>query len=328
MTAVPPGGSLVRWLALAGALAACGGESSTRGTPAPRSPCEIPGARTAELPLEIAKFELNDAFGVTPHALYLAESAGTARVARVSPLGGTPEVLGSDLFYVVFRTLGTDTYFVTQGFAGRDSALYRIPDGGGLSKLDADLKGASDLAVTSTHLFVADGYTGTVYRYSRSGGDRTVIAENAGTPLLATDGTAVYYLATDSAGSSLYRVEADGTSTLVWGGFGPATRLLLFDGIVYAAGASISAYDLNRSLELQVSTTPAYIQEIVRFGDDFYYTDGSDHGRLLRVPVAGGTPTLLDDQLGWGGLATDGISIFYGGNEDVRVYCPPIPVAP
>lgn len=311
--------------ALAVALTGCGGESSAPGSSPAASPCDIPGARNARLPLEIAEFDGNDSLGATPDALYLAESAGYARVARVSPLGGTPEVLGASLFYVVFRTRGSDAYFVTAGFAGSGSALYHIPEGGGLVTLDADLKGANDLAVTDTHLFVADGYTGSVYRYSRDGADRTVVAENAGKPLLATDGVTTYYLATSPSGDGLYRVEADGSSTFIAGdAFGAATRLLLFDGTLYAAGGAITAYDMNRSIVQEISTTPAAIQELVRVGDDFYFSAGDSDGTLMRVPVAGGTPEALAEHLGWGGLATDGISIFYGGRSDVRVYCPPV----
>jgi len=91
---------------------------------------------------------------------------------------------------------------------------------------------------------------------------------------------------------------------------------------LYAAGSGIRAFDLGASIETIVAEGPAGIEEFVRLGENFYVTVGNNAGKLYRVSVTGGTPELLDSDLGWGGLATDGSAVYYDGGDVALVYCP------
>jgi hypothetical protein len=285
--------------------------------------CDLPGARGALLPIELAAVGVSDAIGVNPYGVYLAESAGFGRLFRVPLMGGMKTQLADNLFYVQIRTGGDDAYLTTQGFAGAGSALYRITRAQALVTLDVDLKGANDLALTTTRLFVADGSTKAIYSYDRAGHGRKMVAENVSDPRLAVDGETLYYFASTTAGPAVFRLNGDGSSTVAWGGdLGRPARLLFSEGLLYAAGEGIRVYDLETHVATTISDGPGGIQELVRVGDRFYFTAGDNLGKLLRVPVSGGAPEILDEGLGWGGLATDGEAVYYDGGPDARVLCP------
>lgn len=305
-------------------LLGCGGRIAESTQAEPQSLCDLPGADRAKLPIRLAEFGVSDAMAVSRHGVYLAQSAGDARLVRVPRLGGAPVTLGQELFYVKIRSDGDETYVIARGFAGGGSKLLHATADDRLSTLDADLKGADDLLVTPSRLYVADSYTNVLYGYDRDGGRRTVIAENASGVLFASDGTDVYYLGTTELGAGLFRLREDDSSELVWGGLlGGPHRLLFSEGLLYAAGGGIRAFDLGASIVTSVAEASGGIEEFVRLGKDFYFTAGNNSGGgLYRVPVTGGTPELLDSDLGWGGLATDGSAVYYDGGDVALVHCP------
>jgi hypothetical protein len=309
-------------------LLGCGGKARELGKPGVESICAFPGANDAGLPLEVARFG-SEAMGAGSRAVYLAESMGEGRLVRAPRRGGAFTLLGANLFYVEIRTDGADVYVIAQGFAGAGSALYRVSAAEELELLDAELKGASDLVVTPTRLYLSDGLTGSVYRYDRSGRGRTVVAADVGTAHLAADGETLYYLAASDARTGLYRLEADLSSTLVWGGpLRSPARLFFHDGLLYAAGAGIHAFDLEAQQESAVCDTPNGINDVVHIDDTFYFTTGIFQGDLARVPVTGGLPEILASKLGYGGIASDGVSVFYDSGSSALAFCPPAAEAP
>ena len=98
--------------------------------------------------------------------------------------------------------------------------------------------------------------------------------------------------------------------------------LFVDGGLVYAAGNGISAYDPEAGLETLVSDEPSGIQQMVRVGESLFVTAGLSWGTLSRVPLGGGEPELIDRDLGWGGLATDGRALYYDGGSVALVRCP------
>jgi len=303
-------------------LAGCGGRVHQAGSGDAQSICDFRGAADTELPLELTRFG-SFAMGATSRGVYLAESLGEARLVRAPRTGGPFTVLGSNLFYVQIRTSGDDVYVISQGFAGGLSALYRLGPDDRLLTLDADLKGANDLVITPAHLYVADGYSKVLYRYDRNGRAKQQIATDIGTAHLVADGETLYYLANGEERIGLYRLESDLSSTLIRGDLlNSPERLFFLNGLLYGAGSGIHAYDLAALTDTPLASGQFHIDDIVRLGDTFYFTSGMFEGDFERVPVAGGTSEVLAQNLGYGGIATDGVSVFYDSGTSALAYCP------
>ena len=166
-------------------------------------------------------------------------------------------------------------------------------------------------------------------RYDRNGKGRTLVADQVGTAHLAADGETLYYLAASTERTGLYRLESDLSSTLVWGSpLSSPSRLFFLDGLLYSAGLGLHTYDLAAQRESTVFDLPSGVDDVVRIDDTFYFTTGIFQGDFGRVPVSGGTAEILATELGYGGIASDGISVFYDSGSAALAFCPPTEEAP
>jgi hypothetical protein len=225
--------------------------------PPPPSPCELQVLREPVFANWLA---------IDSDFIYVADyMAGLFRV----PKAGLPPTFLADVGAEIgpFALDATTIYFITAN-ADATGSIYSVPKSGGTAKLLAtDLLAPVDIRVDDSAVYwVALGTIGfdtiasdgSIERIGKDGNGRHLLADKLNTPLaMAIDDTDVYFgetgLAEGNASAGLRRVNKSG---------GAVTNLTDDDPV------------------LAIATTAT---------DVFY----SDIPNLLRLPKAGGTPSLL-----------------------------------
>jgi hypothetical protein len=159
------------------------------------------------------------------------------------------------------------------------------------------------------------GHNGSIVSVPLAGGTPRVLASDQDSPLaIAVDDTAIYWTAggvtTIDGGTSdgvvLSMPLGGGTPTLLVSGLGMPTAIAVHEGVVafaaYTSSASaIGTVPSTGGTSTTLATGPTPTTSIALDGTNVYWvqassqTVGSD-GRILSMPLAGGTPLVLADR--------------------------------
>lgn len=250
-----------------------------------------------------------------------------ASLRRVAKGGGASERLAflDDWIPLSMTVDATHVYIgalpATAIFATMPGAILSIPKGGGtLGTLISGVLTPFDVEADATHLYWAATGTfdfeneridpdGKIERALKNGSGRQALAENLSAPLdLALEGDSLWFgetgLANGDATVGLYLVPKSG---------GTVTTIdnLTASAYIVPSGAALVVWGGNSRVENGLFVIRKDRGGVRTLVDDellasgprvldgvaYYLSEGDEGNRLLSVPVAGGTPTVLRDDV-------------------------------
>lgn len=245
-----------------------------------------------------------------------ASNGNAGFVVRAPLAGGAVEVLTPEIddpFDVAVD--GANAYFTSGGHGAgpsggeTGSAVYAVALAGGAPTKLADALYAQGIAVDATHVYYADADAGELRRVPIAGGASELVVAGVGVvEALAVDETHVFF-ASKSAGI-VGSVEKAGAAAFTTLADGQTTPVSLSVDAEHVYWANEDGGEIQQAPKAGGAVTTvfaaSYPGAVHVAGDALVFTD-RDWQSVLRVPLAGGTPTVLADaeDVPWA-LASDG----------------------
>jgi len=246
--------------------------------------------------------------------VYVAEQN---QISKVPYAGGTPTVVAATGTVGDMELSATHLYWTDS----KNGQVRRIPLAGGTPQTlstGVALK-VRNLAIDASDVFFTTGFDGELKKVPASGGATTVLS--SGWPytadVLSTGATLVFAVTNSSGG--LYSLPASGGTATQLAPSSQPDRVVTDGSQVYWwSGQNVLAVPLTGGATQTLTSGQVNIRNIATDGTDVYWvseqktTVPSAPGMLRRVPVAGGTPTVL-----WAsvfnpkGLAVTSTHVFY-----------------
>ena len=219
---------------------------------------------------------------------------------------------------VLFVFDSTYLYVLTVDDSGEFGSVWKIAKDGSIGTLLVNgILNPFDLAIDSTSIYWASLGTpsgtgfladGKVQRISKDGTGGKTLAQNLNTPAaVISDGTNVYFTeagqSTASTSSGLRSVPVGGGTVTKLTDNRPA--VIVADAgtaLVYSTLDTSSIGTLQRISKSGGSSTTLtnadFVLKIVRDGDQLYYFDsGTTTDKIRKIPLAGGTPSVVVDNV-------------------------------
>ncbi len=238
-------------------------------------------------------------------------------VQKIPAAGGAPVTLASGLSGAFSPIVdGLDLYWAERGTGG--DAIVAAPLAGGAPTTLVSSGQVQSLALDATHLYFTDGL-GSLLAAPRAGGVATTLVHSTTSPpqSLVVGPSQLYFTAASNVSPSDDSIQSvplagGATTTLVVNKDQFADGLVLAGStLVWPTVGGLQAVDTTGA-GLGMLTTSSFPNHLATDGTLVYSLDSG--GDLVRVAVAGGTPTILlrDPAASDGAIAVDATAIYYG----------------
>ncbi len=204
----------------------------------------------------------------------------------------------------------TSVYFPSTG----DGRIVKVSKAGGSPVILADGQNQPiDIAVDGTNVYwTNEGGSGSVMKVPTSGGTPTTLAAGQGASFgIAVDGTSVYW--TNITGNhAVMKVGIEGGTPAVFASATNPWAIAVSDGNVYFTdGDNVMMAPAAGGNAVVIATGQNFPFSLAVDSTNVYWSSARGTGAIVKMPLTGGTPTILASSTGMNRIAVDTTSVYF-----------------
>ena len=257
-------------------------------------------------------------------SVYWVENSNSSGAVKKVPIGGgsvttltsglaEPDAIAVDSSYV---------YWIERN-NGSNGSIKKVPiNGGSVTVLATGLNNAqNNIALDSNYIYYGDGVTGgggAIRKVSKNGGGVITLISGGSLssihPAIAVDGTHVYF--TDDNGNIKSILTGGGSVTTLGIGSGIPLGIVLNGSYLYWTeyNGAVKKVPITGGAVTTLANLPvgAYNPgNLAVDGSYVYVMESGNPGPIYKIPVNGGTATLVSDNGNTWGIAVDNTNIYW-----------------